>query len=158
MRLDPEKLSVEFLEDTTPIEPIIGRKYTLTHSDDTGELFLSVGIQFDYDKVNEMRDEVLGEWRIYNGISFLYLYVCIDGEVENANPEIRNEIFRREMPLAIEAIRHGDNLFFSDNVILDQSQIWIQFYSKDPVYNKFEYWGVPMDYKWNVKMEESVIS
>jgi hypothetical protein len=38
-KLNPEKLSVEFRQGVTPTEPIILRRYTLTHSDITAELF-----------------------------------------------------------------------------------------------------------------------
>lgn len=61
-RLNPDKLHVEFRPGVTMTEPVNGRKYTLTHSDITADLFLTIGLQFAYDKVNTMRDEVLAEW------------------------------------------------------------------------------------------------
>ena len=48
-RLDPEKLYVVFRPGVTMTEPVLGRKYTLTHSDITAELFLTIGLQFAYD-------------------------------------------------------------------------------------------------------------
>jgi hypothetical protein len=59
-KLNPEKLSVEFRQGVTPTEPIIPRRYTLTHSDITAELFLTIGSYYAYDKITAMRDEVLG--------------------------------------------------------------------------------------------------
>ena len=39
------------------------RKYTLTHSDETGELFLTIGKDYDYESINyKLRDEALGSW------------------------------------------------------------------------------------------------
>ena len=38
----------------------------LTHSDITGELFLTIAAKYDYDKITDMRDEVLAEWIIVN--------------------------------------------------------------------------------------------
>ncbi len=61
-KLNPEKLSVEFRDGVTNTEPILGRRYTLTHSDITAELFLTIGLTYAYDKIDAMRDEVLGEW------------------------------------------------------------------------------------------------
>ena len=61
-KLNPEKLSVEFKDGVTSTEPILGRRYTLTHSDITAELFLTIGLTYAYDKIDAMRDEVLGEW------------------------------------------------------------------------------------------------
>jgi hypothetical protein len=59
---DPEKLYVEFRSGATRTEPILGRKYTLTHSDISAELFLTVGLDFAYDKITSKRDELLAEW------------------------------------------------------------------------------------------------
>lgn len=57
-RLNPDKLYVEY-RNVTPTEPVTGRKYTQTHSDITGDLFVTIGLQYAYDKINPMRDEVL---------------------------------------------------------------------------------------------------
>lgn len=145
-RLDSEKLYVEFKPGVMTTEPILGRKYTLTHSDITAELFLTIGLQFAYDKITSMRDEVLAEWR--NSISslFLYVYVYVGNFGPNMNA-IRNTIFRRELPLALEAIIYGDRELFIAHPQLDKYPIWIYFNSSDPTYNRFEYWGTPMDYK-----------
>lgn len=145
-RLDPQKLYVEFRSGVTTTEPILGRKYTLTHSDITAELFLTIGLQFAYDKITSMRDEVLGEWRNSNSGLFLYIYVYI-GDFGSIMNSIRNTIFRRELPLALEAIVYGDNEFFVAHPQLNYAPIWIYFDSIDPSYKRFEYFGVPIDYK-----------
>lgn len=146
-RLNPDKLYVELRHGVTNTEPVIGRKYTLTHSDITGDLFLTIGRQFAYDKINTMRDEVLAEWRTYNGYPFLYVYVYVDGQFGPGISAIRNYIFRRELPLALEAIRYGDNSFFVEHPDLDNAPIQIRFDSTNPNYNRFEYWGNLKDYK-----------
>lgn len=145
--LNPEKLYVEFRPGATMTEPVLGRKYTLTHSDITANLFLTIGLQFAYDKVNIMRDEVLAEWRIYNGNLFLFVYVYIDGQFGPAISAVRNAIFRHELPLALEAIRYGDRRLFISHPDLDIAPIWIHFDSISPEYNQFENWGTPNDYK-----------
>ncbi|QUH25817.1 staygreen family protein [Serpentinicella alkaliphila] len=145
-RLDPEKLSVEFRPGVTTTEPILGRKYTLTHSDITAELFLTIGLEFAHDKITTMRDEVLAEWRSSNSGLFLYVYVYV-GNFGSTMNAIRNTIFRRELPLALEAIVYGDNKFFTVHPQLYYAPIWIYFDSTDYSYNRFEYWGTPMDYK-----------
>lgn len=61
-KLNPEKLFVEYRPGVTATEPVMGRKYTLTHSDETADLFLTIGLEYAYDKINKMRDEVLAEW------------------------------------------------------------------------------------------------
>ncbi len=62
-KLNPEKLYVEFRDGVTATDPVIGRKYTLTHSDVTADLFLTIGLEFAFDQINRMRDEVLAEWK-----------------------------------------------------------------------------------------------
>lgn len=42
-RLRPKKLHVKHVVRIGPIDPISPRRYTLTHSDITGELFLTIG-------------------------------------------------------------------------------------------------------------------
>ena len=145
-RLDPQKLYVEFRSGVTTTEPILGRKYTLTHSDITAELFLTIGLQFAYDKITSMRDEVLGEWRNSSSGLLLYIYVYI-GDFGSIMNSIRNTIFRRELPLALEAIVYGDNEFFVAHPQLNYAPIWIYFDSIDPSYKRFEYLGTPIDYK-----------
>lgn len=144
-RLNPEKLHVEFKSGVTTTHPILGRKYTLTHSDVTAELFLTIGLYFAYDKITSMRDEVLAEWRNSNCGLFLYVYVYV-GDYGPAVNAIRNTIFRRELPLALEAMVYGDQKLFKVNPPLMNAPIWIQFDSTDPTYNRYEYWGTAIDY------------
>lgn len=146
-RLNPEKLYVEFRQGVTPTEPVLGRKYTLTHSDMTADLFLTIGTEFAFDKINKMRDEVLAEWRMYNESLILYVYVYVDGQFGPVLSTVRNAIFRRELPLALEAIRYGDSKLFIEHPELDNVPIWIHFDSTIPYYNQFENWGTPKDYK-----------
>jgi len=145
-KLNPEKLYVEFRPGVTSVDPIIGRTYTLTHSDITADLFLTIGLMIAYDKINIMRDEVIAEWRMYNGYEIMYVYVYVDGQFGREVSAVRNTIFRRELPLALEAIRYGDRSFFIAHPELDNAPIWIHFDSKYPYYNKIENWGTPKDY------------
>ena len=40
---NPERLTVEYRDGVTATQPIVPRNHTLTHSDLTGELFLTIG-------------------------------------------------------------------------------------------------------------------
>lgn len=145
-RLDPNKLSVEFRGGVTPLNPIIPRRYTLTHSDITAELFLTIGKGFAYDKINSMRDEVLGQWSVLNNRYVFYAYCYVDGASSKNASSIRYRIFQRELPLALEAIRFGDKSLFKVHPQLDLAPIWIYFRSIYPEYSGFEYWGTFKDY------------
>ena len=145
-RLDPEKLTVEFRDGVTETEPIIPRRYTLTHSDTTGELFLTIAPEYAYDEITQMRDEVLGEWVMTEeGINY-NAYLQVDGTGQSITG-IRDYIFRRELPLALEAIRYGDREFFESYPGLEQAPIIVYFISSYPEYNHVENWGTFADYR-----------
>lgn len=146
-KLNPEKLSVEFRQGVTPTEPIIPRRYTLTHSDITAELFLTIGLNYAYDKINAMRDEVLGEWVNVKKQYYYHVYLHVDGQFGYAAAAIRNKIFIRELPLALEAIRYGDNEFFNINPKLNHVPIIVYFISTIPEFNRIENWGTFSEYK-----------
>lgn len=42
----------------------------------------------------------------------LHIYCHISGGLMFGSAEMREAVFRREMPLVLEAIRHGDSKFF----------------------------------------------
>lgn len=147
---NPEKLFVEYLNGVTTMKPVFPRRHTLTHSDETGELFLTIGMDYAWDKVNPMRDEVLGEWKT-KGSSLVYrVYLHVDqGEYNQNEAAIRNEIFRRELPLALTAIRYGDRFLFDTYPHLDHSPIIITFISTYPQFARQENWGPFRNFLFN---------
>ena len=139
---DPEKLSVKYLDGITATGPVIPRCYTLTHSDLTGDLFLTIGNHYAWDQINPMRDEVLGEWKQIGGSFYYFVYLHIDqGQFSKNVAAKRNEIFRRELPLALTAIRNGDRFLFNTYPHLDQASIIINFMSAYPQFARQESWG-----------------
>lgn len=142
-KFNPEKLSVQYRNGITAMQPVIPRRYTLTHSDDTGDLFLTIGKEYAWDKVNpKMRDEVLGEWRMNGSYLYFYVYLYIDrGEYDQNTSAKRTEIFRRELPLALSAIRYGDRLLFNKYPYLENAIIIINFLSTYPQFAGQENWG-----------------
>ncbi|NLL74022.1 MAG: hypothetical protein GX237_10910 [Clostridiales bacterium] len=145
-RLNPDMLVTEFRDDVTKTKPILGRKYTLTHSDITGELFLTIGMEYASDQFNILRDEVIAEWRKSNGALYLQVYIYIGGRSDEGRTVIREEIFRRELPLALEAIRYGDRFLFFVHSYLDDASIRICFdMAKEDC--QLEDWGYMRDYR-----------
>ncbi|MBU3161509.1 staygreen family protein [Clostridium frigoris] len=140
-------LHVNFGLGTGETKPIIPRKYTLTHSDVTGELFLTIAAKYDYDKITDMRDEVLAEWIMVNNEYALMVNVMVDKEKNPIMSAVRNSIFIKELPLALSAIRYGDREFFRENPSLDKAPIYVKFNSVYPMFNRLELWGTPKDYK-----------
>lgn len=144
----PENLSVMFLPPTNSYQPLIGRKYTLTHSDQTGELFLDIGCVFSYWKINRMRDEVLAEWKRSNeNLWHLLGTVYVDGgEYSRERAMLRYNIFKRELETALTAIAYGDAFFFFHYPALLDSPIYIFFQSTYPEYKQMLFFGTPRDY------------
>ena len=147
-----EKLNVNYLLDVDPKGPVTPRCYTLTHSDFTGELFLSIGLEFDkealsgfYTKI--MRDEVLAEWSKDESGYSLNVFCHVSGGFVIGTAGMRFKIFRRELPLVIEAICKGDNDLFTANPNLEDAPIFIHFQSDNKKYNKIENWGKTKDYR-----------
>lgn len=141
---NPDKLSVEYRQGITTTNPVIPRRYTLTHSDKTGELFLTIGRKYAYDKINPIRDEVIGEWNYDNDYIF-QATVYVNGK-NREEADTRNRIFIQKLPLALEAIRYGDRKLFQAHSSLDSIPICIYFRSTYPEYNRTEYWGTFSDY------------
>lgn len=147
-KFKPEKLHVKYIAPATSFEPIDRRKYTLTHSDQTGELFLSIGNTYDYQAINyAMRDEVLADWITSNGEYLLYGKVYVsNGEFDKNMARIRYMIFKKELDLALTGIIYGDSSFFTSYPWLLDAPIYIQFASIYPEFNKLEYQGTPRKY------------
>ena len=146
-KLNPEKLQVNFDTMTSGTKPIIPRKYTLTHSDFSGDLFLTIAAKYDFDKITDMRDEVRAEWSMVNDEYALMVNVMVDKEKNTVMSAIRNDIFVKELPLALEAIVYGDRELLKSNTSLYKAPIYINFSSVYPMFNRLEFWGTLSDYK-----------
>lgn len=148
-KFDPEMLNVEYRDGVEKASPIISRKYTLTHSDETGELFLTIGEKFAYDRINKTRDEVLAEWIKVDDKYILFVYVLVDGKFGPQLAAIRDTIFRKELPLALYAIFYGDKELLEEHKELYEAPIIVYFKSSIPQYNKVEKIGDVSEYIYN---------
>ncbi|RXS87991.1 staygreen family protein [Geobacillus sp. PK12] len=146
--LSIDRLHTQFAAGTTHTFPLIGRMYTLTHSDATGDLYLAIGRSFATTRLNAMRDEVLGEWKQAGQhlASFIYVFVGSKqmGKEENIR---RKQVFEQELTLALEAIRYGDRHFFRHFPSCDGSPILVHFTSEYPELNRTETYGIPYMYR-----------
>ncbi|MBN1161861.1 MAG: staygreen family protein [Dehalococcoidales bacterium] len=151
-RLNPEKLHVTYLAGATPDHLILPRRYTLNHSDITGNLFLSIGSAYDTKQISKlytrlMRDEVLAELVREGENLVLKAYCHVSGGFIWGPAKFRYNIFKSELPLALEAIRYGDRVLFEHNPDLDKTPILIHFHSTNNRFNKVENWGTLLEYK-----------
>jgi hypothetical protein len=147
-KFKPEKLTVKYMPPVTAFEPVDCRKYTLTHSDATADLFLSIGNMYDFQAINyKMRDEVLADWITLNGEYLLFGKVYIsNGEFDRNMSRIRYMIFKKELDLALTGIIYGDRSFYTYYPWLLDAQIYVQFASIYPEFSELIYYGTPRKY------------
>lgn len=148
----PEKLSITMVPPTTNSHPLETRKYTLTHSDKTGQLFLTISHYFDLSAIDmKLRDEVLAEWYREDGQYLLKAKVHVSsGEFNEQTSKERFLTFQKELPLALSAIINGDQMFYQYYPWLLDAPIQISFESIFPEYSKIYYWGTPRKFLTNV--------
>lgn len=144
MEFNTDKLKVNFIDPMTPTYFIENRKYTLTHSDTTGMLFLDVANFYNYDVINfKIRDDVLGEWiKSRNHCYTLCLYVYLKG-IDIVEISKKYKIFKENLELAITAILYGDIALLTKYKYLMNSPIYVNFSSAHFMYNSVEYYKTP---------------
>jgi hypothetical protein len=150
--LNPNKLNVEFLAGVTPDGPISPRRYTLTHSDMTGDLFLTVGLDYNRSQISGwytrfMRDEVLAEWVKEQETPALHVHCHVSGGLVLGTARWRDGIFRYHLPMVLEAFRFGDQRLFEEQPALDQSPVRVHFNATRRRYHRVEQWGTLGDYQ-----------
>lgn len=146
-KFDSRKVFVQYRDMMKPYEPVEGRKYTITHSDTTAELFVFVSENYAEDQITKMRDEVRIAWEPhYKGI-VLMGSVILDGKGIIGDVNIRNSIFYNEMPTALKALRQADRFLFDTEPDLDNTPVLIHFISSNPAYDKIYNFGAIGNYK-----------
>jgi len=145
-RLNPDKLSVKYSGNNNTGSVTFLRYYTLTHSDRTGNLFLTIGREYDTKQVSSlytrlMRDEILAKLVREGDGAALHVYCHVSGGVVLGTAGWRYRIFQTELPLVLEAIRYGDRAFFEMDSASEQTQVMVHFVSHKRKYNKTEHWG-----------------
>lgn len=145
--LNSQKIFVQYRDIMKPYEPVMGRKYTITHSDTTAELFVFVAENYAEDQITRMRDEVRVAWEQNEKGLVLIGSVIVNGKGVRGNANIRNKIFYNEMPTALQALRQADRFLFDKEPNLDNTPVFIHFISSNPTYDKTYNFGVIGNYK-----------
>jgi hypothetical protein len=151
-KLNPDKLNVTFQAGTFKDIVQFPRRYTLTHSDATGDLFLFIGAQYDQKQVNGlytrlMRDEVLAELKDRQGETSIHVYVHVSGGFIFGTASWRNNILHHHLPMVLEAFRYGDQELFTAHPELDDAKIYVHFAAKQSRFNQVEEWGQIKKYR-----------
>ena len=149
---DPDKLHTTFIDPATPTGPLQPRSYTLTHSDRTGDLFLTIAEDYDQQQISGwytrlMRDEVLARWILERDQASLHVHCHVSGGIVLGTAKWRSSILHYHMPQVLQAFRYGDRGLFAEYPRLDQADILVHFHATQDRYNQTESFGSPQDYK-----------
>lgn len=137
-----KKLKVNIIEDV--LDPL-GRKYTLTHSDETGMRFLFIGSEYAEEEYDELRDEVVAHWDKLGEGYCLKFYCPLSCEKSKYSSDERLEIFKRHMPRVLKAVIGGDLDYIKSNKGLLDGANHI-YYCYDEENKVFEEMGIVRDY------------
>ena len=142
--LNPNVLHVTYSGDIEVNHFSLPRRYTLTHSDRTGHMFLGIGRQFSKKQISGfytrfMRDEVLAEWRQAGENYRLHVFCHVSGGLVFGSARMRLAIFKQHM-------RWGDREIYSACPGLDGSRVIVHFCSKDPKIDRTQDYGPTSDF------------
>jgi hypothetical protein len=149
--LNPNLVHVQFIDGADETGPLSPRAYTLTHSDVTGELFLTIGKEINFPQIKGiytrlMRDEVLAEWELPNPTT-LHVFCHVSGGLVFGTASMRYSIFRYHMPMVLEAFCYGDRILLKEYPELAKGRVVVHFIARQKRYDQDEVWGVLEDYK-----------
>ncbi len=149
--LHPSKVHVRYLNDDGPSDFSLPRRYTLTHSDRTGDRFLTIGRDFDLEQISGgytrfMRDEVMAEWLDDSGPR-LNVYFHVSGGLVFGHAGLRCRIFRSCQRSVLQALRHGDEGLYRMRPELDERPAMVHYRSNKARYNFVEESGPLKEYR-----------
>jgi magnesium dechelatase len=150
-RLNSSLLHLQFLDGSNETGPLSPRVYTLTHSDITGELFLTIGKKINLPQISGiytriMRDEVVAEWEGAEPAT-LHVYCHVSGGLVLGTPGMRYHIFRFHMPMVLEAFCYGDRVLLKEHPELAKGRVMVHFLACLKRFDKDVVWGVLQDYQ-----------
>nr|ABK22344.1 unknown [Picea sitchensis] len=143
------KLNVLFLGTHEEKHPgHLPRTYTLTHSDITAKITLAISQTINKDQLQGwynrlQRDEVIAQWKKSQGKMSLHVHCHISGGhwLLDAIARLRFYIFRKELPVVLEAFRHGDRALLDKHPELETALVWVYFHSNVREFKRVECWG-----------------
>jgi hypothetical protein len=143
------KLNVLFLGTHEEKHPgHLPRTYTLTHSDITAKITLAISQTINKDQLQGwynrlQRDEVIAQWKKSQGKMSLHVHCHISGGhwLLDAIARLRFYIFRKELPVVLEAFRHGDRALLEKHPELETALVWVYFHSNVREFKRVECWG-----------------
>lgn len=153
--LIPTKLHTRFTSPTDASGPLHPRCYTLTHSDRTGDLFLTVASEYDRKQISGwytrlMRDEILATWQDDESEPSLHVHCHVSGGIVLGSASWRENILRQHMQQVLEAFHYGDRALTLAHPKLNTAKVCVHFHTRQEPRDRVEAWGVFGDYELNL--------
>ena len=150
--LNPDKLHTHFIDPTSPSGPFQPRCYTLTHSDRTGDLFLTIAEEYDHQQISGlytrlMRDEVLASWQLAGDEMSLHVHCHVSGGLVFGKASWRASILKHHMPQVIEAFHYGERALIQAHPLLDQAQVVVHFHARQDALDETIDYGAFGDFR-----------
>ncbi|CZR99045.1 MULTISPECIES: staygreen family protein [unclassified Clostridioides] len=137
INLNATNLNVNMVYPVSATEPIRFRRYTVSYSENTNDIYLTIATYFDTLSLGTVSiDKVYGQWAwVVGDIYDLNLFVFV-GNYPYEIARNRYDAFVRVLPIAITSIINGDRLFLVSNSCLLNSKITVRFISSHPTLNR----------------------
>lgn len=144
-RLDPLLCPITYDSSNIITNFSLPRKYTNIHNDETSEVLISVGKNYNKRMLEsteavKFETQIVGKWCEKNNKYTILLEAIISSE-KNPQAEIRNTIICNELALVLEAIGLAETALVELNPDLSRTKIYVNFKSIDTKYARTEYWG-----------------
>lgn len=120
------------------------RKYTNTHNDETAEIYLSVGREYNKillssEEAVKVQSQVVGKWVKVGDKYEIHFKVLVSTE-KNPQAFIRNKIFCEELAPVLEGFALAETALLKLYPCLGNTKIFVHFKSIDKAYDRVEYW------------------
>lgn len=144
-RLNPLLCPITYECANTIVNFSLPRKYTNIHNDNTQEVLISVGKNYNSimlaspEAVN-LETQITGKWCKKNE-KYIIVLDAIVSSTKNPVAAIRNTIICKEFDLVLEAIALAETALLKLHPKLGNTKIYIKFHSIDKKYDRVEYWG-----------------
>lgn len=144
-RLDPLLLPITY-ESSELIDKLeLPRKYTSSHNDDTKEIYISIGHNYNKRLLSSEEEittqsAVIGKWVEVDRKKYEIHIRVLVSTPQNPQSEIRNTIFCRELGTVLEGIAFAETALLNNNPYLRKTPIIVNFKSIDGKYNRVENW------------------
>ncbi|MCC0629695.1 MULTISPECIES: staygreen family protein [unclassified Clostridioides] len=137
VNLNANKLNVNMVYPVSATAPIRFRRYTVSYSENTSNIYLTIATYFDTLSIGTVSiDKVYGQWAwVIDNIYDLNLFVFV-GNYPYEIARNRYESFVNVLPIAITSIINGDRIFLISNFYLLNSKITVRFISSHPTLNR----------------------